>query len=76
MKTRCIIIAFFVMAGLSACHHEARYLKEAETRFGQGLEQRAAKQSEAAAESFSQALLALEPCKPDKPETKQLKGQI
>ena len=76
MKTRCIIIAFFVMAGLTACHHEARYLKEAETLYQQGLEQRAAKQSEAAAESFSQALLALEQCKPDKPETKQLKGQI
>ena len=64
------------MAGLSACHHEARYLKEAETHYQQGLEQRAAKQSEAAAESFSQALLALEQCKPDKPETKRLKGQI
>ena len=64
------------MAGLTACHHEAHYLKEAETLYQQGLEQRAAKQSEAAAESFSQALLALEPCKPDKPETKQLKGQI
>ena len=76
MKTRCIIIAFFVMAGLTACHHEARYLKEAETHYQQGLEQRAAKQSEAAAESFSQALLALEPCKPDKPETKRMKAQI
>ena len=64
------------MAGLTACHHEARYLKEAETHYQQGLEQRAAKQSEAAAESFSQALLALEPCKPDKPETKRMKAQI
>ena len=64
------------MAGLTACHHEARYFKEAETHYQQGLEQRAAKQSEAAAESFSQALLALEQCKPDKPETKRLKGQI
>ena len=64
------------MAGLTACHHEARYLKEAETHYQQGLEQRAAKQSEAAAESFSQALLALEQCKPDKPETKRMKAQI
>jgi len=76
MKTRCIICAFLVMVSLTACHHEARYLKEAETLYQQGLEQRAAKQSEAAAESFSQALLALEQCKPDKPETKPLKGQI
>ena len=65
-----------MLAGLSACQHKARWLKEAETRFGQGLEQRAAKQSEAAAESFSQALLALEQCKPDKPETKRMKAQI
>ena len=35
------------MAGLSACHHEARYFKEAETHYQQGLEQRAAKQSDA-----------------------------
>ena len=59
-----------------ACHHEARWLKEAETLFEQGVEQRAAKQSEAAAESFSQALLAIEHCDLDKPETKHLKAQI
>ena len=59
-----------------ACHHEARWLKEAETLFEQGVEQRATKQSEAAAESFSQALLAIEHCDLDKPETKHLKAQI
>ena len=59
-----------------ACHHEARWLKEAETLFEQGVEQRAAKQSEAAAESLSQALLAIEHCDLDKPETKHLKAQI
>ena len=76
MKTRDLILSFLVMVGLTACHHEARWLKEAETLFEKGVEQRAAKQSEAAAESFSQALLALEQCKPDKPETKRLKAQI
>ena len=59
-----------------ACHHEARWLKEAETLFEQGVEQRATKQSEAAAESLSQALLAIEHCDLDKPETKLLEAQI
>lgn len=76
MKTRNLILSFLVMAGLTACHHEARWLKEAETLFEQGVEQRATKQSEAAAESFSQALLAIEHCDLDKPETKLLKAQI
>ena len=76
MKTRCIICAFLVLAGLSACQYKARWLKEAETLFEQGVEQRAAKQSEAAAESFSQALLAIEHCDMEKPEVQQLKGQI
>ena len=64
------------MVGLTACHHEARYLKEAETRYQQGLEQRATKQSEAAAESFSEALLAIERCDMEQPEVQRLKGQI
>ena len=76
MKTRCIICAFLVLAGLNACQHKARWLKEAEKLFEQGVEQRAAKQSEAAAESFSQALLAIEHCDMEKPEAQQLKGQI
>ena len=76
MKTRNLILLFLVMAGLMACHHEARWLKEAETLFEQGVEQRATKQSEAAAESLSQALLAIEHCDLDKPETKHLKAQI
>lgn len=76
MKTRNLILSFLVMAGLMGCHHEARWLKEAETLFEQGVEQRATKQSEAAAESLSQALLAIEHCDLDKPETKHLKAQI
>ena len=76
MKTRNLILLFLVMTGLMACHHEARWLKEAETLFEQGVEQRATKQSEAAAESLSQALLAIEHCDLDKPETKHLKAQI
>ena len=64
------------MTCLSACQNRARWLTEAETRFQQGLEQRAAKQTEAAAESFSQALLAIEHCDMDKPEVQRLKAQI
>jgi len=65
-----------LLMGLTACQQKARWLKEAETRYEQGLEQRAAKQSEEAAESFSQALLAIEHCDLDQPETKRLKAQI
>ena len=65
-----------MMVGLSACQNKARRLEEAETRFQQGLEQRADKQTEAAAESFSQALLAIEHCDMDRPEVQRLKAQI
>ena len=76
MKTHYIIWVIIALVGLSACQHKARWLKEAETLFEQGVEQRAAKQSEAAAESFSQALLAIGHCDMGKPEVQQLKGQI
>ena len=75
MKTRCIICAFLLLAGLTACQHKARWLKEAETLYQQGLEQRAAKQSESAAESFSQALIAIDHCNQAKPEVQRLKAQ-
>ena len=76
MKTQYIICTVLVLLGLTACQHKARYLKEAETHFEQGLEQRAAKQSEEAAESFSQALLAVNRCDQAQPEVKRLKAQI
>jgi tetratricopeptide (TPR) repeat protein len=76
MKTRYLIWVCLLVAVLTACRHEARWLKEAETHFEQGLEQRAAKQSEAAAESFSQALLAMNRCDQTQPEVKRLKAQI
>jgi tetratricopeptide (TPR) repeat protein len=71
-----IFIAFLVLTGLAACKRDTRSLQEAETLFQQGVELRADKQSEAAAESFSQALLAIEHCDMDKPEVQRLKGQI
>ena len=77
MKTKYLILAILlVMTGFTSCHHNRRYLEQAETLFQQGVEQRAEKQSEAAAESFSQALLAIERCDMDNPDAQQLKGQI
>jgi tetratricopeptide (TPR) repeat protein len=77
MKTRYLILAIIlVVAGFTACQQGARNLKEARTLFQQGAEQRAARQTEAAAESFSQALLAIDRCDMDKSEVKRLKAQI
>ena len=69
-------MAVLLLVGLSACQQGTRSLKEAETLFQQGLEQRAAKQTEAAAENFSQALLAIERCDQNRAEVQHLKGQI
>ena len=71
-----ILVAFFVLTGLIACQHDKRSFEQAEILFQKGVLQRADKQSEAAAESFSQALLAIEHCDMEKPEVKRLKGQI
>ncbi|MBR4390785.1 MAG: tetratricopeptide repeat protein [Bacteroidales bacterium] len=78
MKTRRLILAMFLvlMTGFAACHRGARSIQEAETLFQQGVEQRANKQSEAAAGSFSRALLAIERCDMDKPEVQRLKAQV
>lgn len=76
MKTHYLILALLVLTGFTACQRGTHSLQEAETLFQQGVELRADKQSEAAAESFSQALLAIEHCDMDKPEVQRLKGQI
>jgi tetratricopeptide (TPR) repeat protein len=76
MKTQYLIWAFLLTVILTACQQGARSLKEAETLYQQGLEQRVAKQTEAAAESFSQALLAINRCNQAQPEVKRLKAQI
>ena len=58
MKTRyLILVTTLVMASLTACQQGARSLKEAETLFEQGLEQRADKQTEKAAEINTQTAL-------------------
>ena len=76
MKTCYWIWAFLLTVVLAACQHKARYFHKAETLCQQGVEQRSAKQTEAAAESFSQALLAINQCNQAQPEVKRLKAQI
>ena len=75
-KRHIIFITFLVVVGLTACQRDSHSLQEAERLFQQGVELRADKQSEAAAESFSQALLAIEHCDMGKPEVQRLKGQV
>lgn len=70
------IVTLALMVGLTACRQEARALIEAETYFQEGLEQRAAKNTEAAAESFGNALLAINRCNQQRPEVKRMKAQI
>jgi len=77
MKNRKLIVICLVLtAGLAACRQEPRSLKEAETLLQEGLELRAAKNTEAAAESFSQALLAVNRCDLRNPEVKGMKAQV
>ena len=64
------------MAGLTACHRDSRYYQEADTLLQQGLEQRDAKNTEAAAACFSQALVAINQCDAEKPDVQRLKAQV
>lgn len=77
MKTRALIWAVLLaLSCLMACNQDARSLEEAETLFQQGMELRADKQSEAAAERFSQALLVIGRCDEHNAMAQRLKGQI
>lgn len=78
MKVKHLTIAFFslLLAGLAACQQDDRYLNEANSFLQEGLEQRAAKQSDAAAECFSQGLLVLNRLKADTPAVQRLSAQL
>jgi tetratricopeptide (TPR) repeat protein len=77
MKTKTIIIGVFLsLAILTACHDETGYFREAEACLEQGRQHIADKQTEAAAQSLSQALLAIDRCDLTKPEVQRLKGLI
>lgn len=65
-----------VLVSLSACHQEARCLAEAESLLQEGVELRKEKQTDAAAERFSQALLKLDRCNGQHPEVRRLKGRL
>ena len=71
-----MIVMVALTVGLTACRQEARCLKEADTYYQEGLEQKTAKNTEAAAESFSNALLAINRCDLSNKEVKRLKAQI
>lgn len=71
-----MIVLLALTVSLTACRQEARCLKEADTYYQEGLEQKTAKNTEAAAESFSNALLAINRCDLSNKEVKRLKAQI
>ena len=77
MKPKTIIISVFLaLVILTSCHDETGYFREAEAGLEQGRQHIADKQTEAAAQSLSQALLAIDRCDPTKPEVQRLKGLI
>ena len=71
-----MILMVALTVGFAACRQEARSLNEAETCYQEGLELKAAKNSQAAAEAFSNALLAINRCDASKTEVKHLKALI
>ena len=77
MSFRPVVLALLcALACLSACHKVAHRLAEAETLLQEGLELRKQKQTDAAAERFSKALLLLNQCDDHAPEVRYLKGQL
>ena len=71
-----IVTLLVLLAGLVACQQDKRHFQEAGTLLQQGLEQSAAKNTIAAAECFSQALVALNQCDGDNPEIQRMKAQV
>ena len=71
-----VIVTLCLVAGLSACHRQTRCLSETEALLQEGLELRKQKQTDAAAERFSQALLTLSRCDDQAPQVCLLKGQL
>ena len=76
MKKRCNIFILLLAVVFSACHREAQYLEEAQKHFEEGEDLRASCNTEAAAEAFSEALIAINRCDAEQSETKRLKAQI
>ena len=74
-KRHLILLAFVLAVILGSCQSGSRQLEKAWALYEQGLEL-STDNSVAAAESYSQALLALDRCDQQRPEVQRLKGQI
>lgn len=73
---RLLVLMLFAMAVFTACYDGARHLSEAKTLYETGLKQRAAKRTDAAAESFSNALIELNYCDENQEDVQLLKAKI
>ena len=71
-----IVVLLVVLAGFTACQRDARRLSDADALLQQGLEQRVAKNTEAAAECFSQALVVLNQCNAENNDVQRRKAQV
>lgn len=70
-------LAFFgILSVTTSCRNEARHFEKAYSLYKEGSEKRHQKQSEMAAELFSQALLEIEKCDAGKEDVLRLKGKI
>lgn len=70
-------LAFFgILSVTTSCRNEARHFEKADSLYKEGSEKRHQKQSEVAAELFSQALLEIEKCDAENENVQQLKGKI
>ena len=74
-KRHLIPLALALALFLGSCQFNSRQLEKARALYEQGLEL-SKDNSVAAAESYSQALLALDRCDQQRPEVRRLKGQI
>ncbi len=74
-KRHLILLAFVLAVILGSCHSGSWQLEKARALYEQGLEL-STDNSVAAAENYSQALLALDRCDQQRPEVRRLKGQI
>ena len=70
------VLVFGAVFALTSCRNEKRHLEKAHTLYIEGSEKRHQKQSEAAAELFSQALLEIGKCDAENENVQQLKGII
>ena len=67
---------FGILSVTTSCRNEARHFEKANSLYKEGSEKRQQKQSEMAAELFSQALLEIEKCDAGKEDVLRLKGKI